>query len=233
MPSMMEIYKEYADQYDRLVAAEDWKGNLPALLHDLIDWNDRVVYEAGIGTGRITEMFIKEAKCCFGFDREQHMLDKCMENLSEYAEKLFLSVGENTKLPGIGCKADVFIEGWSLGHTIIENENNIEACVKTILEDISTFLDGTGQVIIIESLGTFVSQPTVKRDAIQTFFELLEDTYSFVKYVLSTDYCFSTVQEAAEVMGFFFGEDMKQSINRSELCVIPEYTGIWYSSLGR
>ena len=161
------------------------------------------------------------------------MLNKCLKNLSEYAQKLYLSVGENTKLPGIDRKADVFIEGWSFGHTIIENENNVDACVNAILEDISAHLEGTGHIVIIESLGTFVSKPTVKREAIRVFFELLENTYGFKKQILSTDYRFSTFKEAAEVMGFFFGDDMKRSIVKSKLHIIPEFTGIWYSSLGR
>ena len=48
-----------ADEYDRLVRYEDYKGNLKRFLLRKIDWQGKVVFEADIGTGRVTIIFIE------------------------------------------------------------------------------------------------------------------------------------------------------------------------------
>ena len=232
MPSMLEIYKHYSDNYDQLVHAEDWQQNLPALLHKLVDWKGKNVYEAGIGSGRLAEMYIDDAAFCYGFDREQHMLNACRKRLAGYSAKLQLSLGYNDSLPDIDVRTDVFIEGWSFGHTIADYEDDVRGITSRILESVYRRLGGTGQMLIIESLGTNVLQPMLSRESFIVFFDLLENSYGFTKHVIRTDYMFDTVGEAVDIMGFFFGEKMKSDIVDSGLCVIPEFTGIWYADLG-
>ena len=87
------------------------------------------------------------------------MLERCQDNLKKYKEKIILNVGENEDLPLIEEKADIFIEGWSFGHTIVENGNNIAGITKNILNKINRITAVDGEIILIETLGTHVNKP--------------------------------------------------------------------------
>jgi 16S rRNA C1402 N4-methylase RsmH len=129
VPTMNEIYKNYASQYDKLVKAEDYEKNIDRYLINNIEWKDKVVCEAGIGTGRLSKIYIQQIKKLYGFDREAYMLEQCKNNLKDYLEKVYLSIGQNESLTVIQEKADIFIEGWSFGHTIVEHNNDIQSTV--------------------------------------------------------------------------------------------------------
>ena len=231
MPGMMEVYKRYAANYDELVNAEDWKNNLDRAIRAAVDWNDAVVYEAGIGTGRITKIYIEAASKCYGYDREDHMLEACRRNLSAYEEKLFIRTGINESLPDAPEIADIFIEGWSFGHTIIENENRYVDVFKRMHSRINSILGGSGTIILIESLGTNVSSPSPPKELSASFYAVLENSYGFEKQVLRTDYMFLDSGEAARVLGFFFGDRMAEDIIEKDIRIIPEYTGVWVKKL--
>lgn len=227
MPEMMEIYKQHADQYDTLVNAEDYQHNLTHFLQKLIDWKDLCVYEAGIGTGRVTRNFIDQCCIVHGFDRERHMLNQCKKNLSQYEDKLHLEVAENTSLPILPSLADIFIEGWSFGHTMGENRDRIPEVTQQILSSLKQTLKPDSPIIIIETLGTHTCSPGVDSASLNAFYAILENQHGFQRHTLRTDYSFTNWQHAAETMGFFFGDAMGRDIAEKKLDVIREYTGVW------
>lgn len=107
MPSMNEIYSAHADRYNELVQAEDYKGNLSRLLDDQVDWKGKRVLEAGVGTGRVTQMYanlISTAVCC---DRSSHMLAYAAAALSEYKSSLEFIQADNTDLPQLEPRAEI------------------------------------------------------------------------------------------------------------------------------
>jgi hypothetical protein len=58
------------------------------------------------------------------------------------------------------------------------------------------------------------------------YYTLLEDM-GFSSTWIRTDYQFKSVQEAAELTGFFFGEELADRVAREKLVILPECTGIW------
>ena len=84
-----------------------------------------------------------------------------------------------------------------------------------------------GMMILIETLGTHVNEPTIPNDLLAEFYRHIEDDYRFTRHVLTTDYRFPNYTEAARIMGFFFGEDMFEQIMNAQQEIIPEFTGIW------
>ena len=224
---MNEIYKKYATQYDNLVKAEDYQKNVDRYLIENIEWKDKVVYEAGIGTGRLTKIYIQHIKKLYGFDREAHMLEQCKNNLDEYIEKVFINIGNNVCLPVIEKKADIFIEGWSFGHTIVENNNDIQSTTDKIIKNIRRNTTVDSVKIIIETLGTNVNEPKYINNDLKQFYRLIEEEYGFKKTIVKTDYKFDDYREAAQIMGFFFGEEMERGIIQRKSEIVPEYTGIW------
>jgi precorrin-6B methylase 2 len=227
---MSEIYKKYATEYDKLVTAEDYQNNLTEELLNKIEWDKKIVYEAGIGTGRLSKIYIDKIEKLYGFDREAHMLNRCKKNLKKYAEKIVLNVGENENLPLVKNKAHIFIEGWSFGHTIVENNNDIQSTTVKLLNNINQITTDNSVKILIETLGTNVKDPEINNTDLIEFYSLLEEEYAFVKTIVKTDYKFNDYREAAQIMGFFFGEEMKDKVLESKSAVVPEYTGIWIKS---
>lgn len=224
---MNEIYKKYALQYDKLVNAEDYQNNIERFLLSNIEWKDKVVYEAGIGTGRLTKVYIQQVKKLYGFDREAHMLERCKNNLDEYLEKVFLNIGNNESLPVVDEKADILIEGWSFGHTIVENKNDIQSTTEKIVKNIRRNTTVDSVKVIIETLGTNVNTPKYINNDLKQFYRLIEEEYGFKRTIVKTDYNFDDYREAAQIMGFFFGEEMKREIIKRKSEIVPEYTGIW------
>lgn len=224
---MNEIYKKYAQQYDRLVNAEDHQKRINNFLLNNIDWKQKVVYEAGIGTGRLTKIYIEEIEKLYGFDREAHMLEQCKINLNKYKDKVTLKVGDNENLPVIGEKADIFVEGWSFGHTIVENNGDIKKTTDKLINKIEKNTTTDKTIVIIETLGTNVEKTGFTNNDLNEFYTIIEDEYGFKRTTVKTDYKFNDYREAAEIIGFFFGEDLGKEVLNKESEIVPEYTGIW------
>ena len=231
MAEMMEIYKKHAFEYDELVDREDYLQNLNRHLLSVTNWEQTAVIEAGIGTGRVSKIFLDKAGSLIGFDREEHMLKKAEKNLSPWKDKISLFRQENTDLPEVEKKADIFIEGWSFGHTMIENKETLPQTLESILTAIRGNLRKDGKIILIESLGTNVKNPGPPNLPLKEFYLSLQDDFGFTLTTLRTDYKFKSEEEAARICGFFFGEEMEASIRKEKISIIPEYTGVFFRSL--
>ncbi len=228
MPTMFEIYKNHSAEYDELVSAEDYQDNLGAFLRRKIEWNGKNVYEAGIGTGRMTKYYIKSAASCRGYDREMHMLEKCRSNLSSFMDKITLGQAQNLDLPVPEILSDVFIEGWSLGHTADEYAETISDVCGRMVNRIKEIVKPGGDILIVESLGTHVEKAGIANKALNDFHTYLENEAGFERNELRTDYKFNSTADAARICGFFFGGNMGRDIMDKKLSVVREYTGVWY-----
>ena len=231
MPSMYDIYRRHRGEYDRLVSAEDHARRLSELLGALLDWRGKSVLEGGLGTGRVTELYIAQVRRVAGFDRESHMLEAARERLARFTNKLDLRVADNLDLPLLSEKADIFIEGWSWGHAIVDGPGDVEEIAAALFVQIRKNLVPGGPVILIESLGTHVLSPAAPHPRLAEFYLLLQSRYGLQQTAISTDYRFASAVEAAEILGFFFGEAMARAVLAAGSAIVPEWTGVWFGSL--
>ena len=225
---MYDIYRRHRAEYDRLVNAEDHEGHLPAFLHSIADWRGKTVLEGGLGTGRVTELFIEPARRIVGCDREAHMLEAARERLARCADKLELRVADNFDLPDLAEKADLFIEGWSWGHAVVDGPGEIEPIADGLFAQVRKNLVPSGFVVLIETLGTNALSPAAPHPRLAEFYQLLKSRYGLRQTALSTDYRFATAAEAADVLGFFFGDPMRQAVRAANSAIVPEWTGVWH-----
>ena len=230
MPSFDEIYNNHADRYDRLLRSEDWQNNLRRTLHEITDWTGKTVIEAGIGTGRVSRLYLDEAGRMHGYDRSAHMLDRAAENLAPWQDKMELSQKENLKLGELTTRADIFIEGWSFGHTVYDGPGNFAENTETLVKGCLKLLAPGGTAIIIETLSTNAKSPAPPADGLAEFYSLLENRYNFTRHEVSTDYRFESIEEAVENINFFFGEEMADAVREMNSLIIPEWTGVWTRS---
>ena len=231
MPAMYDIYRRHRIEYDRLVNAEDREHHLPAFLRSIADWRGKTVLEGGLGTGRVTELFIDDARRVVGCDREAHMLEAARERLARFADKLELRVADNLDLPLLPEKANVFIEGWSWGHAVVDGPGEVEAIAEALFAQTRKNLVPGGLVVLIETLGTNALSPAAPHPRLAEFYQLLQSRFGLRQTALSTDYRFATPAEAAEVLGFFFGNAMGKAVRANGSAIVPEWTGVWHGSL--
>ncbi|MCD4653160.1 class I SAM-dependent methyltransferase [bacterium] len=227
MPSMKEIYQSCAVEYDELVNNEDYKGNIESFLMKNIDWDGKCVYEAGVATGRLTKIFAHCAGNLYVADQSQHMLKTAKLNLVDLDSDIEYLVSSNENLVFPQDNIDVFIEGWSFGHTFGDNKSSARNLFGRIFDKIAKNLVGDGKIVLLETLGTCVNEPEENIGDLVNFYKLLENDFGFERNILRTDYLFSSVTEAARIMGFFFGETMRERVLGLNSHEIKEFTGIW------
>ena len=224
---MEEIYQRCSAEYDELVSSEDYKKNLSRHLLSSFEWTDQRVIEAGTGTGRVTAMYIPLVQSAACLDRSDHMLQAARKRLEKYQNKISFSIAENTSLPALPQKYGIFVEGWSFGHSVVNGKGSIEYLCRLLLQNACKNLHEHATIILIETMGTNAEGPRPPSSRLEEFYSCLETQYGFNRITLETDYKFATVDEAARIMGFFFGADMHDLIKSKGQMIIPEWTGIW------
>ncbi|MEI6056634.1 MAG: class I SAM-dependent methyltransferase [Lentisphaerota bacterium] len=226
MPSMYEIYDNFALEYDELISNEDYEGNLKKFLDKNIK-DGASVLELGTGTGRVTALYAKRASKILCCDRSAHMLQETRQKLELYKDKIKYQVLDNNEIDKVDGVYNVVIEGWAFGHTVIDQSENIEETVEKLVRSSESKVKEGGSLIFIETMGTNTEKPNPPSPILKQFYSILEDKYSFVHSVISTDYRFKNIDEAKRVMSFFFGPEMGNSITGR---IVKEYTGIWMKS---
>ncbi|MFK7802936.1 MAG: class I SAM-dependent methyltransferase [Anaerolineae bacterium] len=229
MPTMYEIYEKHAGQYDEMVETEDYKGNLRLFLLEKIDWSNVNVLEAGVGTGRVTNIFVDQiasATCC---DRSAHMIAFAEQKLADYKHKLNFVLANNLNLPDFGHQFDLFIQGWSFGHQIMDCSSltEIKTTIGRLVENSLKNIRPGGKIIYIETLGTNSTVPNPPHEKLSAFYEIIEQKYQFERHEIQTDYRYKSVDEAIAKLGFFFGDEMQQQLREQNETLVPEWTGIW------
>ena len=228
---MFEIYQRHADRYNELVDAEDYQDNLTRCLLGLTDWTGTSVLEAGVGTGRVTAIYAELAARIACLDISSHMIESARARLACFAEKLTFHQADNIDLPTLGSRYDVFIEGWSWGHSIVGSGDPVDTTTETLFDGVRRNTTRNAEIIIIETLGTNGHRPRAPHRQLQEFYAMLENRYNLRRSIVSTDYAFENPSQAANVLGRFFGDEMKQEILRSGAAVVPEFTGVWYGRM--
>ncbi|MCY4024606.1 MAG: class I SAM-dependent methyltransferase [Anaerolineaceae bacterium] len=228
-PDQRQIYASEAARYERLVAAEDYCGRLLPAIADVVPLASARVVEAGAGTGRLTRLLSPCVRQVQAFDRSGHMLQHAREHLQrECPANWSLAIADNQDLPlGNGC-ADIAIAGWSFGHSTVWNEKGWRVEVERAVGEMLRVLRPGGTALILETLGTGSDTPQPPTENLNAFYLWLERERGFARRWLRTDFRFESLQEARELLGFFFGEEFASQAPLSASCVLPECTGIWW-----
>ena len=183
--------------------------------------------EFGAGTGRLTKIYSPSAARTIIFDRSEHMLQKAKINLAEINSSIEYRISDNLEIRNVNDSADIIIEGWSFGHTVLDAPDNTEARVDELVNACISKLNSNGTLIFIETMGTDTEKPGAPVPGLEVFYSLLENRYGFRKEILRTDYKFSSFAEAQRITGYFFGEEFQKNLTYNEDGIVKEYTGLW------
>jgi hypothetical protein len=64
---------------------------------------------------------------------------------------------------------------------------------------------------------------------LENFYGWLDEKRFHNKWI-RTDYRFESPESAADIAGFFFGEELSRKIRQGRLTILPECTGVWWLS---
>lgn len=223
------IYSRSAGEYHELVAREDTQGNLVSALRQIVDFRAKTVVELGAGTGRITKIVAPMAGRVLAFDRSRHMLERAAAYLSDdLGRNVTLGEADNRKVPLPDGAADIVIEGWSFGHTVVQGGDAWKAAAEALLAETSRLLKTGGTAILIETLGTGFRAPQPPGTLLPLFFSWLEKERGYAMKWVRTDYTFESQERARTLVEFFFGLMVEHEVLASGEVTVPECTGIWW-----
>lgn len=232
MVDFKTIYASQAEKYDRLVAREDYRGNILSALTQIQPLAGADVVEMGAGTGRLTRLLVPLVRSIFAVDISSHMLAQAKASLSATGRPNWsLATADNRCLPLATGIAGVALAGWSLGHSVGWYPETWRDEVNLALAEMRRVCRPHGTIILLETLGTGYTAPQPPSAALATFYHWLETTHGFQATWIRTDYRFASVDEAAELTRFFFGDELADEISRNEITVLPECTGVWWLPL--
>lgn len=225
MNHFVKIYKTQAAAYHALIAAEDVDGNLLPALQAITPLTGKVVLDLGSGTGRIP-LLLRDLECEFiSVDLHHAMLVEQRKQVGVGDQRLLQA--DIRGLP-LGDKlTDVVIAGWAIGHFTGWYPDAWKDEIQKVLKEMSRALKAGGALIILETMGTGTEQAGRPNTALAEYYAILENELGFSQQIVATDYGFGTVERAAELCGFFFGDEMAEKVRRNGWARVPEWTGIW------
>src|SRR5512139_473417 len=222
-----KIYQTDGDRYEALISREDYQGNILRAIDSILKVDGLNILDLGAGTGRLTILLAPRAGSIHAFDASPEMLRVCQERLvASGLANWQVDVADHRRLPVPDHSADLAVSGWSVSYLAVWNEENGTAELDIWLEEMKRVLRSGGRIILLESLGTGNEAP-VRLEHVESTYQWL-DGHGFESKWIRTDYRFESVEEAAELAGFFFGEEMAERIRRDGSVILPECTGVWW-----
>ena len=222
-----KIYQSEGDRYEALVSREDYQGNIRRVIEEIIKMDGLDVLDLGAGTGRLTMLLAARAGSIRSFDASAEMLRVCRERLvASGLSNWQVDVADHRQLPVPDHSADLVVSGWSVSYLAVWNQENETAGLDQWLEEMKRVLRSGGTIILFESLGTGNETP-IRLEHVESTYQWL-DAHGFENKWIRTDYQFESVDEAAELAGFFFGEEMAGQILDKGSVILPECTGVWW-----
>lgn len=224
------IYQTEGDRYEALVSREDYQGKIPRAMDEILAVDGLDIFDLGAGTGRLTLLLAPRARSIHAFDASAEMLRVCRERLmASGLSNWQVEIADHRRLPVPDHSADLVVSGWSVSYLAVWNQKNGPEELDKWLAEMKRVLRPGGTIILFESLGTGNEAP-VRLEHVETTYKWL-DNNGFDTRWIRTDYKFESVDEAAGLVGFFFGDAIAQRIREDRLVILPECTGVWWRAV--
>ena len=222
-----KIYQSEGDRYEALISREDYQGNIRRAIDEIINPDGLDVLDLGAGTGRLTLLLAPRARSIRAFDTSAEMLRVCRERLiASGLSNWQVDVADHRQLPVPDHSADLVVSGWSVSYLAVWNQEQRTSELDLWLNEMRRVLRKDGTIVLLESLGTGNEEP-IRLEHVESTYQWF-DVNGFQNKWIRTDYQFDSVDEAADLAGFFFGSDMAVRIRDKQSSILPECTGVWW-----
>lgn len=226
------IYRNDAERYDRLVAREDQRGRIFEILMEIQPYAGLTCADLGAGTGRLTRQLALLAEHVYSFDIEASMLRVAAKSLAESGlTNWSLTQANSDAIPLPANSVDLSIEGWSFAHTIGWHPDDWQPRIRRMIHEMQRITKPGGHIILLETMGTNTRQPQPPANRLAALYQWWADEFNFDYRWIRTDYQFASMQEADELLRFFFGDEMADTVQASGREIVPECTGVWWKKV--
>ncbi len=226
MPSEQEVYEKHAVEYEALVSREDYQGNILKAMREITPLEGVEALDIGAGTGRLACMLQPHVGRVIACDLSPHMLGIARQKLSRGTGDWAVAAADHRRLPLLSRSADLLVSGWSVSYVTVWYPDRWRTEAEDWLAEARRVLRIGGYIILFESLGTGNERPQ-RLPHLENFYGWLDER-GFRNKWIRTDYRFESPESAAEIAGFFFGEEMNRKIKQGGLTILPECTGVWW-----
>lgn len=225
-----KIYQSEGDRYQDLIFYEDYEHNIARALDEIIRVDGLDVFDLGAGTGRLTLMLAPRAKSIHAFDMSAEMLRVCRERLLKSGLSSWqVDVADHRQLPVQDHSADLVVSGWSVAYLAVWHPETYRDELENWMSEMKRVLKPSGRLVLFESLTTGSETP-IPLEHLKDYYAWLDEA-GFQKTWIRTDFKFDSIDNAAESLGFFFGEQMSNRIRETGSAIVPECTGVWWKSI--
>ncbi len=225
-----QIYQTDGDRYDALIAREDHQGNILRAIDEILNVDGLDVLDLGAGTGRLSLLLAPRARSLRAFDISAEMLRVCRERLvATGLSNWQVQVADHRQLPVKNHSADLAVSGWSVSYLAVWSPEHGQAELDRWLAEMKRVLRSDGTIILFESLGTGNEEPR-RLEHVEPAYQWLEANGFDSKWI-RTDYRFESLDEAIELAGFFFGEELAEQVRANGSVILPECTGVWWRTV--
>jgi ubiquinone/menaquinone biosynthesis C-methylase UbiE len=225
-----EIYQSEGERYEALVSREDYQGNIPHAIDEIIDVDGLDIVDLGAGTGRLTLILAPRAKSIRAFDVSPEMLRVCRQRLiASGLSNWQVDVADHRHLPVEDHSVDLVVSGWSVSYLAVWNPEQPNQELDKWLVEMRRVLRKNGVIILFESLGTGNESP-IRLEHVESTYQWLDDN-GFQNKWIRTDYQFESLEEAVDLAGFFFGAELADRVRENRLVILPECTGVWWRKI--
>jgi ubiquinone/menaquinone biosynthesis C-methylase UbiE len=222
----LDIYRQKAGPYHTMIMAEDFQQHLKQSLTALLPPQCSRLLDLGSGTGRLPRILKDEFDQIIALDLHRAML---LEQQRE--ANLQIVEGDMRQLPIPSASFDVVSAGWAIGHLCGWYPQTWRQEVSRVLEEMRRTVRPGGTVMIMETYSTGAFEPAPPTAGLAQLYQWFAEEWGFNHQVISTDYLFPSPEIAREQMGFFFGEELSEKIERYQWRQVPEWTGIWWKTV--
>jgi ubiquinone/menaquinone biosynthesis C-methylase UbiE len=225
-----KIYQSEGKRYEALVSREDYQGNIPRTIDEIINTDGLDIIDLGAGTGRLTLILAPRAKSILAFDVSAEMLRVCRERLiARGLSNWHVDLTDHRHLPVEDHSVDLVVSGWSVSYLAVWNPEQADQELDKWLVEMRRVLRKDGMIILFESLGTGNESPT-RLEHVESTYQWL-DANGFQNKWIRTDYQFGSLDEAIDLAGFFFGAEMADRVREKRIVILPECTGVWWKKI--
>ncbi len=228
MDHFVEIYRNQAEKYHRMISFEDFENNLLETIRTITPLNNKKILDLGSGTGRLPLLFKNEHAEIIALDISIQMLLQQQVQLRVQHGSWDLVQGDIRALPVRPQWADVTTAGWAAGHFCAWYPDCWQENIDTFIMEMLRAARPGGVLIIMETLGTGKTIPAPPTGALAEYYEHIENKWNFKREVIRTDYKFHDLEHAKQNTAFFFGEELAKQIEQEGWQTLPEWTGVWH-----